>query len=72
MKFLRAAWEELAGLFVDDGSLAAFSVVLIVLVAGAVKLASVPALWGALALLVGAIAILAESLVRAVRPEKKR
>ena len=72
MNGLRTAWEELAGLFVDDGSLASFAVVLILVVAGAVKLANLPPLWGALLLFVGVIGILAESLVRAVRTEKKR
>jgi hypothetical protein len=69
---LKAAWEELAGLFVDDGSLAAFAVVLILIIAGAVKLMNLPPLYGALALLVGVVAILVESLMRAARAEKKR
>ena len=69
---LVALWGELVGLFVDDGSLATFAAVLIVLVAGAIKLLDVPPLWGGLALLVGSIGILVESLVRATRPGKKR
>ncbi len=67
----RAVIDEIAGLFVDDGSLAAFAVVLILIVAGAVKIMNVPPLWGGLALLVGCVAILVESLTRATRTGKK-
>jgi len=67
----RAVLDEIGGLFVDDGSLAAFSVVLILIVAGAVKIMNVPPLWGGLALLIGCIAILVESLLRATRTGKK-
>ena len=67
----RAVLDEIAGLFVDDGSLAAFSVVLILIVAGAVKIMNVPPVWGGLALLVGCIAILVESLLRATLTGKK-
>jgi hypothetical protein len=71
MKALRKALDELVHLFVDDGSLAAFTVVLIVLVLGAVKVVDVPPLYGALALLVGVLAILAESLSRAAKGARK-
>ncbi|HTJ59006.1 MAG TPA: hypothetical protein VL418_15815 [Devosiaceae bacterium] len=69
---LRAALDEILGLFVDDGSLASFAAVLILLIAGAVKILDIPPLWGGLALLVGLVAILIESLARATRTGKKR
>ena len=68
----RKAWDELKGLFVDDSGLAGFAVVLILIVAGGVKLMNVPPLWGGVALLAGVVAILVESLSRAARTEKKR
>lgn len=71
MKALRRALDEVLHLFVDDGSLAAFAVVLIVLVLGAVKVMDVPPLYGALALLAGVLAILIESLGRAARGARK-
>ena len=71
MKALRKALDEVLHLFVDDGSLAAFALVLVVLVGGAVKVMDVPPLYGALALLVGAVAILVESLNRAAKGARK-
>ena len=68
---LKTVLDEIAGLFVDDGSLAAFAVVLILIVACAVKIMNVPPIWGGLALLVGCVAILVESLFRATRTGKK-
>lgn len=67
----RAA-QEVRHLFVDDGSLAAFALVLIVFVAGAVKLLALPPLWGGGLLVVGLAGILAESLQRARKAGKKR
>jgi hypothetical protein len=69
---LRSVLAEIAGLFVDDGSLASFAAVLILIIAGAVKLMNVPPLWGAIAILIGVVGILVESLTRAARTEKKR
>ena len=71
MKELRLFLDELAGLFVDDGNLAAFIVVLIVLVTGAVKLMNLPPLAGGALLLVGLIGILVESLSRAAKGRKR-
>jgi hypothetical protein len=68
---LRKTFDELVHLFVDDGSLAAFALVLIVLVLGAVKVMDVPPLYGALVLLVGVVAILVESLGRAAKGARK-
>jgi hypothetical protein len=62
---VRQGWEDIRHLFVDDGSLAAFAIVLILLVAGAIKLLGVPPLWGGLFLIVGLAGILVESLQRA-------
>lgn len=71
MNALRKTFDELVHLFVDDGSLAAFALVLIVLVLGAVKVMDVPPLYGALVLLVGVVAILVESLGRAAKGARK-
>jgi uncharacterized membrane protein len=68
--FLRTVFKEIAGLFVDDSNLAAFATVLIVVIAGAVKLLNVPPL--GVALLAGVIAILIESLVRAAGPPRRK
>jgi hypothetical protein len=62
---VRQGWEDIRHLFVDDGSLAAFAIVLILLVAGAIKLLGMPPLWGGLLLIVGLAGILVESLQRA-------
>jgi hypothetical protein len=70
MKLIGAVFSELLHLFVDDGALALFSALLVAAVTGAVKLLAMPPLNGALALLVGAIAILAESVRRAARRQK--
>lgn len=72
MNLLRRALHEIAHLFVDDGSLALFAAVLIALVLGAVKILGVAPLWGGLALLVGLVAILVESLSRAAKAAAKR
>jgi hypothetical protein len=67
----RGLLDEIVGLFVDDGSLAAFAAVLVLLVAGAVKILDVPPLWGGIALVVGLVAVLVESLMRAARTGRK-
>jgi hypothetical protein len=69
---LRRAWHELQHLFVDDGSLAAFSIVLIGLVACGIKLIDLPPLWGGAILVVGCAGILAESLQRAAKVPRKK
>jgi hypothetical protein len=69
---VRTILNEIAGLFVDDGSLALFATVLIAIIAGAVKILNVPPLAGGLVLLAGIVAILVESLVRAAGPRRKR
>ena len=67
MNFLRAMITELLGLFVDDGSLALLTLVLIALLTLAVMVIGLPPLIGAVALLIGCVAILIESLMRAAR-----
>jgi hypothetical protein len=67
MNVIRIAISELIGMFVDDGSLAALSLLLILAVAVAIKLAALPPLIGGVLLLLGCLAILAYSVGRAVK-----
>ncbi len=67
MNMLKTVLEEVLGLFVDDGMLAVLCVVLIAVVTGAILLLGLPGLWGGALLLVGCIAILAWSVVRATK-----
>jgi hypothetical protein len=66
------ALQEVRHLFVDDGSLAAFAIVLIAFVGGGIKLLGLPPLWGGGLLVVGLAGILVESLQRASKAGKKR
>ena len=70
MTALRLALGELVGLFIDDGNLAIFALVLIAVVTALVKLAGLPPLWGGALLLLGCLAILAESVLRATRSRR--
>ncbi len=67
MTILRLIYEELVGMFIDDGNLALFSLLLIAVVAALVEFLGLPALWGAAALLIGCIVILTDSVRRAAR-----
>jgi hypothetical protein len=67
MNILRSALQELIGMFIDDGALALFSIVLVGVIAAAVELAGLPGFAGGILLLVGCIVILAESTYRAAR-----
>ena len=67
MNMLKTIVDEIIGLFVDDGMLALLCVVLIAVVTGAILLLGLPGLWGGALLLVGCIAILAWSVVRATK-----
>ena len=67
MTALGLALKELVGLFIDDGNLAIFALILIGAVTALVKLAGLPPLWGGALLLLGCLAILAESVLRATR-----
>lgn len=67
MNALRTILEQTLGLFVDDGMLARLCVALIAIVAVATLLLGLPGLWGGVLLLVGCVAILAWSVVRATK-----
>ncbi len=67
MKALRTAFAEFVGLFIDDGSQALFTIVLIAIVVIVVKLFGMPPFWGALLLVAGCFTILGESVLRAAR-----
>ncbi|MDB5561267.1 MAG: hypothetical protein JWN11_685 [Hyphomicrobiales bacterium] len=67
MNFIRTAVSEFLGLFIDDGSLALFVIILVAVITGAIKLLSLPPLAGGIALVLGCVLLLLESLVRAVR-----
>ena len=67
MTMIRLVFKELVGMFVDDGSLALLALILIALIAAAVKVLALPPLIGGLLLLVGCMAILLESARRGAR-----
>ncbi len=67
MTVLRILWNEMRGLFVDDGALALLMLGVIALVAGVITLALLPPLLGGLVLVVGYLLVLAESLYRFTR-----
>ncbi len=68
MTVLSLIYKEVVGMFIDDGNLALWALMLIAAVTALVKLMAVMSpLWGAIALLVGCLAILAESVRRACR-----
>ncbi|MGV8988766.1 MAG: hypothetical protein ACOH2H_21115 [Cypionkella sp.] len=67
MKLLKIIWAETIGMFVDDGALAFQAVILIAVVAGAVKGLGLPALVGSVVLLGGCLAVLGLSLFRKAR-----
>ena len=71
MKIVRAILAELVGMFVDDWRFALAIAALLVLVSGAV-LTGVPALPAATLLLAGCIALLAWSVIRAARINRRR
>ena len=64
MKILQIIWEELIGMFIDDGALALFALVLIACITVAVKFAGLDPLIGGGLLLLGYLAILTESVHR--------
>ena len=67
MRFLSLIAKEAVGMFVDDGALALLALLLIAAVTAAVKLAALPPLAGGVALLVGCLVILLQSVHRATR-----
>ncbi|MET2831003.1 hypothetical protein [Mesorhizobium shangrilense] len=70
MKVIRTAISEFLGLFIDDGSLALFVVILIALVTAAVKTSIVSPLLGGGSLLLGCVVLLIESLYRAAHKQR--
>ncbi|MER9616743.1 hypothetical protein [Mesorhizobium sp. M0207] len=58
-------------MFVDDGSLALLALVLLAVIAAAVKLLALPPLLGAALLLIGCLAILLHSVRRAAQVRQK-
>ncbi|TPI61983.1 hypothetical protein FJ417_09170 [Mesorhizobium sp. B3-1-7] len=67
MTMIRLVFKELLGMFVDDGSLALLALILIALIAAAVKFLGLPPLIGGWLLLAGCLAILLQSTRRAAR-----
>jgi hypothetical protein len=70
MNAIRIALSEFFGLFVDDGNLALYMVVLIAAITGLVKLGAVTPMDAGGMLLVGTVIVLIESLARAVRKSR--
>ncbi|OHV69505.1 hypothetical protein LCM4577_00205 [Mesorhizobium sp. LCM 4577] len=71
MSVIRLVFKGLIGMFVDDGSLALLALILIALIAAAVKLLALPPLVGGVLLLAGCLAILLESTRRAARDKAR-
>ena len=67
MNLVKQIWEELVGMFVDDGALATQMAIMVAAVTLAVKLLGVPPLWAATILIPGCLVILATSIKRARR-----
>jgi hypothetical protein len=67
MTILKTALDELVGMFIDDGALALLSLLLIVAVTVGSRMGYVSGLVAGIALLVGCLLILAESVSRAAR-----
>ena len=67
MKYLKIAFGEIVGMFIDDGALALAAFLLILALSAAVKLGLLDPLPAAFLLLVGCVAIVAESLIRSAR-----
>jgi Flp pilus assembly protein TadB len=68
---IRLVFSELVGMFVDDGNLALLALILIALIAAAVKVLGLPPLVGGVLLLAGCLAILLESTRRAARGQAR-
>ena len=67
MNLLHSIWDEIVGLFVDDGALALLCVALIGLAGLVTLVLAIPALYSGFVLLAGCIAILGWSVWRAAR-----
>ena len=67
MRLLRTIYDEVVGMFLDDGRLALSALIVVLIAAALGKLAHVPADWLATLLVVGTLAVLVESVLRAAR-----
>ncbi|MBB3590709.1 ABC-type uncharacterized transport system ATPase component [Rhizobium sp. BK529] len=72
MNILKIAFKELTGMFIDDGALALLSLLLVLGVGFAVKSGLIGPMAGAVVLIAGCLAILAESVTRAARRKVRR
>jgi hypothetical protein len=70
MNILRQIIREITGMFIDDGSLALFAVILIATISAAVEFAGLPPLAGGVLLLAGCLGVLTESVHRAARQRR--
>ncbi|MCM2294670.1 hypothetical protein NAC44_20285 [Allorhizobium sp. BGMRC 0089] len=70
MKAIHAVFAELFSLFVDDGMLAALTLILIAIATALTTVMQAPTWTGGALLFFGVIAILAESVLRASRKKK--
>lgn len=70
MRWLRTAWSEFVGLFVDDGSFAAAILAWLAVSWLALPRLPLPPSWPPVILFAGLAAILAESAVRRSRPSR--
>ncbi|RWE75688.1 hypothetical protein [Mesorhizobium sp.] len=68
---IRLVFKELVGMFVDDGNLALLALILVALIAAAVKLLGLPPLVGGILLIAGCLAILLQSTRRAARDKAR-
>ncbi len=71
MNIIKIAFQELVGMFIDDGALALFALGLIFLVGAGVRYGHLNGLVGGVVLLIGCILILSESVWRAARNSGK-
>ena len=71
MNIIRITLRELIGMFIDDGALALWSLVLIGVIAAAVEYAGLSGFAGGILLLAGCMLILAESTYRAARKKSQ-
>jgi hypothetical protein len=71
MNTIKIAFQELVGMFIDDGALALFTLGLVFLVGVSVRYGHLNGLVGGVVLLIGCIVILSESVWRAARDSDK-
>jgi hypothetical protein len=72
MSILRIAFKELIGMFIDDGALALFCLLLVLGVGLAAKFGLIGPTAGAVLLVAGCLSVLAESVARAARRKFRR